>query len=67
MATVEHKSGKRRVYVRPNIPESVKLRASLKPIISKGPFSLVWVNPDPNPVDLHPEQDDWDPQEGVED
>jgi hypothetical protein len=48
-------------------PTHDELRAGLTPIISKGAFSLVWVNPNPNPVELHPEEDDWDPQEGIED
>ena len=59
----KHKPGNRWNYR----PTHAQLLASLKPIITKGAFSLVWVNPDPNPIDLHPEEDDYDPQAGLDD
>ena len=44
-----------------NIPDHIirdaELRANLKPIISKGAFSLVWVNPH-EPVLVPEEEDD---------
>jgi hypothetical protein len=33
----------------------------------KGAFSLVWVNPNPNPVELHPEEEDDDYETWIED
>jgi hypothetical protein len=51
--------------VPPLLITHVKLRAGLKPIISKGPFSLVWVNPH-EPVVI-PEEDDDDPSTRIED
>jgi hypothetical protein len=40
----------------PPIADHDRLRASLKPIITKGPFSLIWINPRP-PGDDDDEQD----------
>jgi hypothetical protein len=48
-------------------PTHAELLASLTPIVSRGPFSLVCVNPNPHPVDLHPEEPDYDPQGSFKD
>jgi hypothetical protein len=42
-------------------PTHAQLVAGLTPIISRGPFRLVWSNPC-EPVEI-PEEEDWDPQD----
>ena len=49
-----------------NKPSHAELVAGLKPILRKGPFTLVWVNPK-QPVLVEEEDDDGDPQEGMKD
>ena len=46
-------------------PTHAQLLASLKPIITRGAFSLVWVNP-AEPVVIAEEEDD-DPEGRIED
>ena len=57
MQRMSKTADKGRVHIRPNIPAHVRHRANLKPIISKGAFSLVWVNPH-EPVPVPEEEDD---------